>query len=271
MFATERHFWTHDRQVGEDGDTVHVLQRQTSVRNLASWDDLSDVIRIAGTTPARAQATLGYVSLGDVQFRNTVRVERGEASGGGTSFSFRETFRWDNGFDALAEFLIGYFDRTLENRYPRLSARQRGEIVGFARAQLWAAMEDGLLEAGGDEEKRLWARVIEGTAGHAIKIVRLRYPNEDETFMKNALEQLYTGDDDEIVAFFEEIVPGLNLGLNTNIVFRLTMPGRVTSSNAQDTDGNTLVWEFGPTDALASPVELFAESVVGRPAPENQE
>jgi hypothetical protein len=41
------------------------------------------------------------------------------------------------------------------------------------------------------------------------------------------------------------------------------MPGVVTDSNAHKREGSTLIWEFGPADALYTPVEIFAESVVG--------
>ena len=59
---------------------------------------------------------------------------------------------------------------------------------------------------------------------------------------------------------------GLSLsvkGLNTSVVFRLNLPGTVSTTNASGRDGTTLTWKFSPLDKLTSPVEIFAESVVG--------
>ncbi len=50
---------------------------------------------------------------------------------------------------------------------------------------------------------------------------------------------------------------------STEIHFRLTMPGRIITSNADERDGGTLIWKLSPIDALVDPVEIFAESVVG--------
>lgn len=46
--------------------------------------------------------------------------------------------------------------------------------------------------------------------------------------------------------------------------FRLTLPGTVSTTNASEREGNTLTWKFSPLDNFTGPVEVFAESVVGR-------
>jgi len=56
----------------------------------------------------------------------------------------------------------------------------------------------------------------------------------------------------------------VELAINSEIVLRLNMPGRVTSSNAHDRDGGTLIWEFAPGDAVTAALEIVAESVVER-------
>lgn len=264
MFVKDGYGWTHSTELDDDGDTLNVFQRHTEVKDLASWSDLSDGVRIAGATKADAGLRIGYVSLADVGFRNGVRVESGRESDGSVSYVYRETFYWENAADVIVEFLMGDFDRTLKAKYPELSDQHRGEIVGFARARLWVAVDDGIFGASDEEEKGLLETAIARTTEQAIKIVRLRYSGADEEFMANVLNQLYEGEDGRLETFLDERVPGLNLAFNTQIVFRLNMPGRITNSNAHKRDGNTLVWEFGPVDAIASPIEILAESVVGR-------
>jgi hypothetical protein len=261
MFASDRHGWAHETVVDEAGDTVQVLERSTEIRGLGSWSDLSETVLIRGAASRDADTPMGYLTLGEVQFHNSVQVGTGTLSDGRTQYTYREVFRWENGFDVIVEFFMGDFDRTLKARYPRLTDSERGGIVGFTRAELWSAVNEGLLD--GDDEDRLIGVIVDRTTEHASKVIGARYPNANPDVVRNTLSQILSGETEGLETLFEETLPGLNLGFNTAIVFRLTMPGTVTHSNARETDGETLVWEFGPTDALAQAVEIVAESVEG--------
>ncbi len=263
MSVTPRSRWEHHAEVDEDGDSVQVFERHTEISDLASWSGLSDHVRIYGALPAMAGSNVGYVLLGEVRFRNRVQVGFGRVSGGSTSYTYRETFRWENALDALVEAFVQIFDGFLESQYPDLSSRDRGEIVGFARARLWNAVDDGVLVADGDEEDALIAMVVDGTTEHALKILRVSHPEAEEDSIRDFLDRLLEDDGDLLDTFLNETVPGLQLSFNTNIVFRLNMPGRVTDSNADETDGTTLVWEFSPTEAIQAAVEIYAESARG--------
>lgn len=261
MFATEQHGWDHRIEVDAKGDTTRILERRQVVSDLSSWAGLSDKIRIRSSRRSQAGTTIGFLDLGNVQFRNTVEVGRTIRSGGATTFSFRESYIWDNGFDVIVEFLMERFDRELDLRYPSLTVFDRGGIVGFARAQFWAAVDQGLLE--GEDDERLLQEIVDKTTEHAAKIILARDRRADPERVRAVLGEIVSGETDELEKLFEETLPGINLGFNTNVIFRLTMPGRVTDTNAHSERGSTLVWEFGPTDALAEAIEIFAESVVG--------
>lgn len=71
---------------------------------------------------------------------------------------------------------------------------------------------------------------------------------------------ILTDEDCEQTVRLFEMLPGLSLGLNTNVAFRLTMPGRVTATDAHRRDGHTLEWKFEPLD---EPVEVCAKSELG--------
>lgn len=260
MHTTPEEGWAHSVRVDSDGDTVQVFDRRLPVRDLSSWSRLSGGFRIDGTTPAKSGTRLGYVTLGEVRFRNAVRVGRGEVSDGTTTFSYRETFTWARAVDALVEFFMVDMDKALANRYPLLSQAERGQVVGFARARYWVALEEGLLGDDSDEEQLL-TDAARRTAEQAVKTVSVRYPTEKEGALEALLSEVLL-DDDRFIAFTREL-PGLDLAFNANIVLRLNMPGTVTDSNAHDRDGTTLVWEFGPADALLTPIEIYAESVIG--------
>ncbi len=262
MSVSGPHGWTHRRDVSDEGDSIHVFDRRRDIAGLDSWSRLSGEVRIDGAPRREARTRVGYVTLGDVKFSNDVLVVAGLGSDGSRTYTYRETFSWERAVDALVEFFMERLDGTVGARYPTLSSRERGEIVGFARARLWHAMDEGLIGAGDSRETELIAQVIDHTVPQSLKIIRVRYPDESRDFLDHALSQIYHESDDWLEEIVEEKVPGLNLAFNTGIVFRLTMPGRVTDTNASKTDGDTLVWEFGPADAMPDDIQIFAQSVV---------
>jgi len=261
MFVTEDFRWTHRREVDE-GDTVDVFLRETQVRGRDAWSDLSGTVHIAGTTGSAAETRVGNVRLGDVHFRNKVRVETGRVTEG-ASFTYRETFYWDNLAEALVEYVVQRYTNAVMARYGDLNAAQRGEMVAAVSGAIWYGVGQGLFDASGDREAELVSAIANRMANRAVEIVRRRYPDAREEFFAALLKEIYD-DDEKFESFIRERLPGVNLAINSEITFRLTMPGRVTTSNAHDRDGNTLVWEFAPGDALTAPLEIVAESVVER-------
>jgi hypothetical protein len=261
MHVTEREGWSHTVEVESGGDTIQVLQRRIPVKDLAAWSSLTGTFRIDGPAPVDAGGRIGYVTLGDVRFRNAVRVGRAEVSDGTTTFTYRETFTWARAVDALVEYFMAELDSALEGRYPRLAVLERGEIMGFMRARYWMALDQGLLGEDSDEEEML-TEAAKKTAAQGVKILRLSYPQARQEDLEALIEEIVL-DDDRFVALARDL-PGLDLAFNASVEFRLNLPGTVTDSNAHKRDGSTLVWEFGPADALLTPIEIYAESVSER-------
>lgn len=263
FYAGPEQGWAEREGGAAVGDTLAVLNRSARVPDLTAWSRLSNRVRIAGALPSQARETFGLLRLGDIQFRNNVRVGTGTLSDGGTSYTYRETFTWEGAVDALGEYLVQNLDRAVSERYPDLSSQDQGEIIGFARARFWAAVDQGYL-TNDDRADQIQALAVESTVEQVSKVVRSRYPGEDETFLAETLTELYEGDGGYFEEFFTETVPGLNLAFNTEFVFRLNLPGEVVNSNAHDREGTTLVWEFEPLEAMAVPIEIYAESVLER-------
>lgn len=259
--ATGDRGWTASTRIEDEADTTWVLERRIPVRRLSDWSHPSRRVLVLGATPARADEQVGYVRLGDVVFRSSVQVAVTRRSDGTSLVTYRESFLWDQAADALVEFLLADLDRTLRLRYPRLEPVERGAVIGFARARMWVAGDEGLFF--GENEDEAIALAAERTADQAVKIVRLRYPEARPDELRQILTDLLEASGDQFARLFEETLPGLNLGFNTTIRVRLTMPGTVTTTNAAQRDGNTLEWSFSPLDDLRGPVEVFAEAVVG--------
>jgi hypothetical protein len=262
MFVTEDHRWTHREEVRDD-DTVHVLGRKTAVGSLSSWADLNGQVRIAGAVSSEAGSYVGHVRLGDVQFHNATSVETGRV-GEYTTYAYQESFYWENLADVLVEYFAETFTAVMDARYPDMTSEQRGEVLGLVKGGLWSAVEQGLLDAGDEEEEKLVSAFVGRTAPQAARVVRRAYPDAEAGSFELMLREHYDDEDNELGDFIERALPGVDLALRSEIVFRLRMPGWVTASNAHERDGATLIWRFGPADAATTPVEIFAESVTSR-------
>lgn len=258
--ATPDRGWKQSTRVGEKSDTTWLLEKKTDIRRLSDWSDPALRTLILAATPDKAETRIGYVRIGDVVFRSSIQVGVARRSDGTSVVTYRESFMWDHAVDALVEFLVKDLDGTLQERYPRLTAAERGAIVGFARARIWVAGDEGLFF--GENEGEAIGRAADKTAEQAVKIVRVRYPEAQADTMRRIMTDLLEDPDNRVGALFEETLPGMNLGLNTSVIFRLTLPGVVNTTNASDRDGKTLVWKFSPLDNFSGPVEVFGESVV---------
>jgi hypothetical protein len=261
LFLSEDLGWSHETEV-DGADTIHIFRREERVDELDAWQQLNDDIRIAGALPSRSGSMVGYVALGDVQFHNRVLVETSRKSDGTTSFRYVETFLWEKAPEAILEIVLGEFGKALDRSYPDLPDQARGEVLGFARASLWRAVEEGVFDSSGDEEDLLWQQAVERTADQALNVVRNWYPHAEGQNLREELDVFSGAKEERLLESLMETLPGLNLAINSEISFRLTLPGRVSNSNAHGQDGHTLVWEFAPTDALTAPIVILAESEI---------
>ena len=259
-FVTGADGWTHETRVAS-GDTTHLFRRARTVPDLSSWSRLSGDVRISGALPSQASTEVGYLTLGEVQFRNRILVGSTRKSDGSASFSYTETFAWENGVDIILELMVREMEAALLERYPSLPDRARGEIVGIARARFREAVEDGVFEDDSQWDE-YWDRAFHRIAAQSIQVLSASHAGATEESLRRTID-LFTGDaGDELDRTFNLTLPGLALSFSSEITFNLTMPGEVKSSNAHRQDGNTLQWEFSPGDALTAPVVLVAESAV---------
>jgi hypothetical protein len=263
MSLSEDEGWTHSIEIQSDGDTTYVFAKEESLSDLSSWSSLTDEIHVTGARESTAGDQIGYVTLGDVRFRNSVRVRSGGNEDGAATYFYEETFRWRNAVDVIFESIVRTTDRSIKRAYPLLTDRERGEIVGAARAYLWAAAEEGLLDSIGEDDDVLWDRVLDQTSTRGIKVVQTRYAEATRESLRAQLDLLSEELSEDAWDELNYLVPGLSAATNSNFKFYLTMPGQVTTTNAHSRDGDLLIWEFNPTDALTAPIVLVAESVVG--------
>ncbi|MBT8398107.1 MAG: hypothetical protein HKO65_01300 [Gemmatimonadetes bacterium] len=262
MSVTEGNGWDHTVQVKSNGDTLFVFKRETPIRDLNAWTDLNDEIHIFGALPKNADTKLGHLRLGDLQLRNRVRVSAPGRTDGTATFIFQETFEWDHGLEAVLEVFVSEIERFAVAVYPRLSSQERGEILGIARATLWPAFENGMLDQLFEEDEELWNQALDQISRLAAKTIRTKYPDAGPESVRERFDLFSEEFEGEVFEPFDRLLPGFSLA-GTSVSFRLTMPGRITNTNAHERENNTLIWEFNTDDAITAPVVLLAESVVG--------
>jgi hypothetical protein len=120
-----------------------------------------------------------------------------------------------------------------------------------------------VLDTSSEEEDRLWNLALDRITSSSIEIVRAKYPNASEDALRKRLD-LFSDEFEggEPTERLDYLLPGMSQA-GGEVIFRLSMPGRVTTTNAHEREGNILIWEFNTDDALSAPVVLVAESVVG--------
>lgn len=253
--------WIHGA-ILEDGDTVHRFRRETGIEAVRDWTRLSNTVRIAGATVQNAPALVGTVRLGDVQFRNDVLVEV-EPIGRGRAFTYRETYAWENLTQVLVEYLAGAYVKSVTDAHPSLSQGQRSALLSQVTGSVWLAVGQGLFDATGGAAETVVASLARTVARQTLRAIGAEARTGARQTFATLLRDIYDDED----AFEQEVLmqlPGARLAFRYEMEVRVKMPGVVTATNAHRRDGDTLVWEFTPGDALTAPVELVAQSVVDR-------
>ncbi|MEQ9569682.1 MAG: hypothetical protein RLN75_05785 [Longimicrobiales bacterium] len=250
--------WSSRTRVDTDGDTTWIVERTATIDAWAGWVRPSGTALLKGAPPDRADERVGLVRLGDVVYRDSLAVTRAPGEGGGEVVTYREWFVWHDAAAAVVEALVEQARRDLRERYPALSDEDRGTILGYFRGRLWAAGEAGAFSD--PDADALIDDAVARTAAHAARVM-------GEPAREPGLRALFSAVVDvgspEAEATFEGLLPGLTLGFNTSMVVRVTLPGTIVDTNADEREGNTLEWRFSPFDDLARPIELRARAVVG--------
>lgn len=250
--------WATTTRLDSDGDTVRVVERRETVATLDGWNRFSDAVLLHGTTPDRADERLGIVRLGDVEYRTTLEVRRSHRSDGSEVVAYHESFAWQDAAAVIVEALVASADAELRRGFPDLQDEGRGEVLGYFRARLWAAGEAGAFSE--PDADALMDEAAARTVAHAVRIVG---DPAAEPALRGVFTRAVDVESADTEATFEDRLPGLTLGFNMSMIVRVTMPGTVVDTNADDRDGNTLEWRFSPFDDLSRAVELRAEAVVG--------
>jgi hypothetical protein len=195
----------------------------------------------------------------DVGFANTIKVEIGR-SPTGKIYTYRESIAWTSLKEAIIGFQADRFHEAMSEAYPFLGREELAELRGLMTGYYAYALSS-MQQA--ENETMTDKAVVSSLTSDAKRIIRRRHPDADVSAVAEITERLAHDSDDELDEFIKEILPGVYLAFITSLRLSLTMPGKVVESNADEVDGQTLVWkEIGFIDAFNKPIELYARSEV---------
>jgi len=234
------------RRVDRDEEPQHlVFRRERELARAADWSSLDGEIAVPGRPGTEAAGVL---------FSNSVQVE---ASGEGEerTLSYRERFEWRGILPAASALIAELGGAALAADYPALDAPARAELRGLlAGAGLrYIALEQE------DAGEPAYETFLAALAEQARAIIARQHPTATAPAIAERLHRVLRGAAEEGSALFAERLPGLDLVAATDLSFRLTLPGPVLETNADRVEGNTAIWQFGLSDALLEPVQLYAK------------
>ena len=237
-----------------------VFERRTKAKNAQGWDRSSGDIHILG----RALAGPGTPVAGpradqDVEFQNVVALEVGTQAGRST-VTYRERFAWTGLLEWLTAHSAERFAQVLKESYPFLTDPDLAEMRGYVAGQLTAAIV-------GRKPKDNLNVMLEPLAGpledYTRRVILRRRPDADVGGLRARCESLLDGEGDELETSLATELPGVDLAVLASIDLKVTLPGPVVDSNADETDGNVAIWHIDLWDALGQPIEAYARADAG--------
>ena len=237
------------RRVEREGEPQRlVFRREQELAGAADWSRFDGEIAVPGRADGRATGVL---------YTNSVRVEAA-SEGGQRTLSYRERFEWRGILPAASALIAELGAAALATDYPALDEPARAELRGLLTG---AALRFIALEQE-DAGEPAYTTFLAALAEQARRVVARQYPDAAAPAIAERLHAVLRGAGEQGNAFFTERLPGLDLVATTDLSFRLTLPGPVLESNADRVEGNTAIWQFGLSNALLEPVQLYAKARV---------
>jgi hypothetical protein len=231
----------------EEGDSQLQFTRAREVEKIEGWPAVAE-IHVPGD-PERPD--------GPVLLSNSIEVFQGSQNDSLT-LSYRETFRWDGLLPAVGEIVANLLVTELAREYPDLGAVERAKLKGLVAG---AAHRHLSLELG-DAEDAEYEYFLDVLGTQLTAVIRKRYPRVEDSTIREFVEQAYRGESKEADELLDRELPSLSDLFATDLKLRVTMPGPIIDSNAEEISGNTASWSIDFNDAILQPVEAYVRSTV---------
>ena len=222
-----------------------IFQREQQLAAAADWSRLDGEISVPGRPDTE---------MAGVRFTNSVVVEAA-SEGDLRTLTYRERFEWQGILPAASALIAELGGAALATDFPSLDEPARAELRGLLAG---AALRFIALEQE-DAGEPAYTTFLAALAEQARTIIARQYPAAAAPAIGERLHGVLRGAGEDGDALFAERLPGLDLVATTDLGFRLTLPGPVLETNAHRVEGDTVIWQFGLSDALLEPVQLYAK------------
>ncbi len=232
----------------EEGDEssgyIFTLEREAA--DLADWRNMSGDINISAAFPSGKYY--------NVKFHNTVGVEIARGTNA-RSVTYRETIGWNSLKEELVDFFASWYHDSMAVTYPELGTAELAELRGLLAGHL--SMGLVAIEETGDFDAESVAREM---VSMATGIIRRARPDVETEEVHAITEAILSDSTNKFERFTAREMPGVELAFFTEINLRVTMPGRIVESNADEVQERTAIWKLDIMRTINRPMELFVRS-----------
>jgi len=205
-------------------------------------------------------------AAGRARLDDRISVDCTREKGGGRC-TYREVIAWHNLRETLADVYAASLDTVLSDSIPALGAATRAEIRGLTRGAVLFAWDD-LVESDGHEHgtERTTTALSEAAAQLVAREVPAGHGAEAATAERVArlVRSALLDGHGQLSSDPLAAVPGIELSTDASLELRVTLPGPIVESNADEVQGQTAIWRVDLSKALQEEITLQAVAEMGR-------
>jgi hypothetical protein len=221
---------------------------ESEIAGVDDWSKLDGSISVRGTLEKNDYA--------GVFFTNSVSLETGSTPAG-SSYTYREGFRWTGLIEAAVDFQADAYARRMKEDFPHLDDEAIAELRGVMAGHLLVGVRFLDIWNDGDEELPRIAH----SAGKAAEAIVRKAGRKVAIEHVYELARIYVGDEDSVLeGFLEKNLPGAVFASLTDVKIRLVMPGKVVETNGRIMDDGAVEWKMDLLEALGNEIVFHARS-----------
>jgi len=221
---------------------------ESVVSGVDGWSKLDESISIRGTLEESEYA--------GVFFTNSVSLETGHTPGG-SSYTYREGFRWTGLIETVVDFQADAYARRMKKDFPHLDNEAIAELRGVMAGHLFVGVR--FLGIWNDEDEDL--PLIAHSVGKAAEVIVRKAGRRVAVEHVYEVARIYVGDEESVLeGFLEKNLPGLLYAGLTDVKIRLMMPGKVVDTNGRIRGDGSVEWKMNLLEALGNEMVFHARS-----------
>lgn len=221
---------------------------ESDVAGVEDWSKLNGSISVRGT--------LEESDYSGVFFTNAVSLETGRTSGG-SSYTYRESFRWNSLIETVIDFQSDAYARKMKEDFAHLNKAAIAELRGIMAGHLLVGVRFLDIWNEGDEDLPAVALSL----GKAAETIVRKAGRKVDIERVYEVARIYVGDEDSTLEeFLEKNLPGVMYAGLTDVKIRLNLPGKVVETNGRIMEDGSVEWKMDLLEAIGKKIVFHARS-----------